>query len=302
MESGHRREVVITGIGVEAPGGHGREQFLQRILDGRTATRTITAFDPTGYRSQIGAECDVALGADRTGTDREDLDRTVKLALASAREAIEHSGLSVDASTAPRAGVSLGSAVGCTIQLEKEYRAVSGDGSRWQVDHTAASPSLYEHFVPSSMAAEIARSVNAAGPVALVSAGCTSGLDALGHACEIIREGSADVMISGGTDAPISPITVACFVAIRATSPRNDNPATALRPFDRNRNGFVFGEGAAVLVLEELTHAREHAVNRDAITQGRGQPLRHGPPRLPHGRRTLIRCPTEYHEVSVLSV
>jgi minimal PKS ketosynthase (KS/KS alpha) len=117
-------------------------------------------------------------------------------------------------------------------------------------------PHLYGYLVPSSFAAEVAWLVGAEGPTTVVSTGCTSGLDAVGHACELIREGSADRMIAGASDAPISPITMACFDAIKATTPRNDDPEHASRPFDGTRNGFVLGEGAAVFVLEELESAR----------------------------------------------
>jgi act minimal PKS ketosynthase (KS/KS alpha) len=106
------------------------------------------------------------------------------------------------------------------------------------------------------MAAEVGRDVGAEGPAAVVSTGCTSGLDALGHAVELIREGSADIVVAGATEAPLSPITSACFDAIQATSPRNDTPESACRPFDRTRSGLVLGEGAAVLVLEDLDAAR----------------------------------------------
>lgn len=118
---------------------------------------------------------------------------------------------------------------------------VSERGTRTLVDHTKAVPHLYDYFVPSSMAAEVARTAGAQGPVALVSTGCTSGLDAIGHAVDLVREGSADVMVTGAAEAPITPITAACFDAIRATSTRNDEPETASRPFDRTRNGFVLG-------------------------------------------------------------
>jgi act minimal PKS ketosynthase (KS/KS alpha) len=160
-----------------------------------------------------------------------------------------------------RLGVVVGSAVGATMSLDREYAVVSNGGRTWSVDHTYAVPHLYDYFVPSSFAAEVAVEASAEGPVAVISTGCTSGLDAVGHAVGLIREGSADVMLSGATDAPISPITMACFDAIKATSPRNDDPATASRPFDRSRDGFVLGEGAAILVLEELEHARRRGAH-----------------------------------------
>lgn len=158
--------------------------------------------------------------------------------------------------------------MGCTTGLDVEYNAVSRGGSTWQVDHTLAVPHLFDYFVPSSMAAEVAWRVGAQGPVSMVSTGCTSGLDAIGHAVELIREGSADVMVTGATEAPISPITVACFDAIKATSPRNDDPETASRPFDATRNGFVLGEGSAVLVLEELESARKRGAHVYAEISG----------------------------------
>ncbi|MFD4374994.1 beta-ketoacyl-[acyl-carrier-protein] synthase family protein [Streptomyces sp. NPDC058486] len=251
------RRVVITGIGVIAPGGIGTKQFWDTVTAGRTATRTISLFDPAPFRSRIAAECDFdPVEHGLVGESVEQLDRAALFALAALREAVADSGLATDPDQAHRTGVSLGSAVGCTQMLEREYLALSGGGQEWLVDHTAAGSRLYDQFVPSSMAAELAWAAGAEGPCTVVSAGCTSGLDSVGHAAALIREGAADVMITGATDAPISPITVACFDAIRATSPRNDDPATALRPFDRSRNGFVLGEGAAVLVLEELTAAR----------------------------------------------
>ncbi|MFJ4769423.1 beta-ketoacyl-[acyl-carrier-protein] synthase family protein [Streptomyces uncialis] len=251
------RRVVITGLGVVAPGGTGTKAFWQTITSGRTATRRITAFDAAAFRSRIAAEVDfdpVQSGLSHREIRR--LDRAAQFALVGARESVTDSGLEPGRFDPTRVGVSLGTATGATCKLESEYLVLSDSGRRWSLDHTYADPHLYDHYMPGSMAAELAREVNAQGPVTVVSAGCTSGLDAVGHAADLIREGSADVMLAGGTDAPISPITVACFDAIKATSPNNGEAATALRPFDRTRNGFVLGEGAAVLVLESEEHAR----------------------------------------------
>lgn len=256
------RRVVITGLGVIAPGGIGTKPFWEFLVSGRTATRAISAFDPSAFRSQIAAECDFDPEvAGLSETDRERLDRAAQFAVVAGREAIEDSGLDIDERSAARVGVSLGSAVGCTQKLETEYVAVSGGGMNWLVDHTRATPYLYDYFVPSSMVAELAWLVGAEGPTSIVSAGCTSGIDSVGYACELIREGAADAMITGGVDAPIAPITVACFDAIKATSDRNDEPASASRPFDRTRNGFVLGEGAAILILEEAEVARKRGAH-----------------------------------------
>jgi act minimal PKS ketosynthase (KS/KS alpha) len=260
-----RRRVVITGIGVVAPGTPGTKSFWERVTSGIPAMRTITRFDPSPFRSRIAAECDFSPeDAGLTPQEVRRMDRAAQLAVVSAREALADSGLEESGVPQERTGVSLGSAVGCTIKLDQEYNVLSDGGRKWVVDPEYAPPHMFDYFIPSSLAAEVAWATGAGGPAAVMSAGCTSGLDSIGYACDLIREGAADVMISGGTEAPLSPITVACFDAIKATSNRNDDPEHALRPFDRTRNGFVLGEGAAVLVLEE----REHALQRGARVYG----------------------------------
>ncbi|MFF7342118.1 beta-ketoacyl-[acyl-carrier-protein] synthase family protein [Streptomyces sp. NPDC008163] len=249
------RRVVITGVGVVAPGGTGTAAFWSLLTQGRTATRRITRFDATSFRSRIAAEADfdpAHHGFDAADAHR--LDRVAQFALTAAREAVADSGIDL-AAGGERTGVSLGTAVGCSSGLDEVYAHVSEGGAHWLLDPARAEERLGDYLVPSSVAAEVARDAGALGPVAVVSTGCTSGLDSLGHAAELIREGSADVMLAGASEAPITPITLASFDAIRATSARNDEPETASRPFDRTRGGFVLGEGSAVLVLEEYTHA-----------------------------------------------
>ncbi|CAL9574069.1 beta-ketoacyl-[acyl-carrier-protein] synthase family protein [Streptomyces sp. enrichment culture] len=257
------RRVVITGMGAVAPGGVGLKAYWELLTAGRSATRTITHFDASPFRSRVAAEVDFDPRAAGLGPQEiRRLDRAAQFAVVSAREALQDSGLDPAWYPDPgRIGTALGSAVGCTTSLEREYVVVSDGGRTWEVDHEYAVPALYRHFVPSSMAAEVAWQAGAEGPAAVVSTGCTSGLDALGHAAELIRDGSVDVMVAGATEAPISPITSACFDAIHATTPRNDDPEHASRPFDRTRNGLVLGEGAAVLVLEELESARRRGAH-----------------------------------------
>ncbi|RDI58997.1 beta-ketoacyl-[acyl-carrier-protein] synthase family protein [Nocardia pseudobrasiliensis] len=251
------RRVVITGVGVIAPDANGKKSFWDLLSTGRTATRTISFFDPSPFRSQIAAECDFdPLRSGLSPKQARRMDRAAQFAVVCARECVEDSGLDAAQLDPHRFGVVIGSAVGCTMSLETEYSVVSDGGKEWLVDHEYAVPHLFDYMVPSSIATEVAWQVGAEGPVSLVSTGCTSGLDAVGRAAELIRDGSAEVMIAGATDAPISPITVACFDAIKATTPRNDDPATASRPFDRSRSGFVLGEGSAVFVLETLDNAR----------------------------------------------
>ncbi|TCO62034.1 beta-ketoacyl-[acyl-carrier-protein] synthase family protein [Actinocrispum wychmicini] len=267
----HTRRVAVTGIGVVAPGEVGRKAFWDRIVAGRSATGLISSFDPAPFRSKLAAECDFDPAVCGLTTEEiTHLDRAAQFALVAADEAFADSGLESEQLIGERTGVSLGTAVGCTMKLESEYVALSGGGSTWTLDSPPDGSWLPDYFVPSSMAAQLAWRFGAEGPVGVVSAGCTSGLDAVGHACDLIREGRADVVIAGATDAPISPITVACFDAIKATSPRNDDPEHALRPFDRTRNGFVLGEGCAVLILEELGAARRRNAHVYAEIAGFG--------------------------------
>lgn len=256
------RRVVITGVGVVAPGGVGAGEFWKLLTDGRTATRRITFFDPAPFRSQVAAEIDFDPSAHGfTAREVRRMDRATQLAVAALHEALADSGLGADRRDPHRTGVTVGTAVGATTGLDAEYRIVSDDGRDWHVDHGYAVPHLYDYMVPSSIATEIAWACDAEGPATVVSTGCTSGLDAVGHAGALIRENAADVMVAGATDAPISPITTACFDAIRATTARNDDPEHASRPFDRGRDGFVLGEGSAMFVLEELGAARRRGAN-----------------------------------------
>nr|WP_042191298.1 beta-ketoacyl-[acyl-carrier-protein] synthase family protein [Kibdelosporangium sp. MJ126-NF4]CEL19977.1 Polyketide beta-ketoacyl synthase WhiE-KS [Kibdelosporangium sp. MJ126-NF4]CTQ97201.1 Polyketide beta-ketoacyl synthase WhiE-KS [Kibdelosporangium sp. MJ126-NF4] len=267
------RRVVVTGIGVVAPGGVGREAFWDRIVSGRPAIRRISLFDPTEYRSQIAAE--VSFDAKGNGLTEQEIrrnDRFTQFALVAAAEALEHSGLRPDEADADKMGVSLGSAVGATTRLEDEYVVVSGHGADWEVDTDHGLPFLYQSLVPSSAATELAVKFGAHGPAGVISTGCTSGIDAIGVAYQSIQDGEADIMIAGASDAPISPITVACFDAIKATTAANDSPSTASRPFDAERKGFVLGEGCAVLILEEYERAKRR--NAPIICEVRGYATR----------------------------
>ncbi|HEY3611583.1 MAG TPA: beta-ketoacyl-[acyl-carrier-protein] synthase family protein [Pseudonocardiaceae bacterium] len=250
------RRVVITGIEVLAPGGIGTKNFWSLLSEGRTATRAITFFDPACFRSRVAAEID--FDPEYHGLSPQEvrrLDRAAQFAVVTSGGAVADSGLELAELDPYRVGVVVGSAVGATMGLDAEYRIVSDGGRLDLVDHRYAVPHLYGYLVPSSFAAEVALAVGAQGPCTVVSTGCTSGIDSVGYAADLIREGSADVMVAGSSDAPISPITMACFDAIKATTPRHDHPEQASRPFDATRNGFVLGEGAAFFVLEELDSA-----------------------------------------------
>lgn len=251
------RRAVITGVGVVAPGGIGTKAYWKLLSEGRTATRNITHFDASPYRSRMAGEADFdPVREGLTPQEIRRLDRAAQFAVVAGREAMADSGIEFDQLDPGRIGVSLGTAVGCTTSLEREFIVGSDRGKYWEVDQSYAVPHLYDYFTPSSMATELAWTVGAEGPVSVVSTGCTSGLDSVGYAADLILEGSADVVVTGGTEAPLSPITVVCFDVIRASSTRNDDPTTACRPFDKTRDGLVLGEGCAIIVLEELEHAR----------------------------------------------
>jgi minimal PKS ketosynthase (KS/KS alpha) len=226
-------------------------------------------FDPTQFRSQVAAECDFdPIRAGLTPQETFRNDRFIQFALVAATEAVDDSGLTLDGDPQARVGVCIGSAVGATTRLEDEYVNVSNAGHDWVVDPRYGSAFLHHALVPSSAATEVACRFQAHGPATVVSTGCTSGIDAIGHAHQLIQDGDADVVIAGASDAPISPISLACFDAIRATTGRNDSPETASRPFDVTRDGFVIGEGAAVLVLEEMETARRRGVHIYAEVAG----------------------------------
>ncbi|GAA3586350.1 beta-ketoacyl-[acyl-carrier-protein] synthase family protein [Amycolatopsis ultiminotia] len=251
------RRAVITGIGVAAPGSVGRAAYWDMLTAGRTATRRVTLFDPAGFRSQIAAEVDFDAEAQGlTAPQIRRMDRAAQFAVVCAREAVADSGLELETVRPDRIGVSIGSATGCTIGLETEYRVVSDEGRNWLVDPGYGVPQLYEYMLPSSLAVEVAWEVAAEGPAAVISTGCTAGMDSVGHGAALIETGAADVVVAGATDAPISRISLAAFDAIKATSPNNDQPESASRPFDLRRDGFVLAEGAAVLLLEEAEAAK----------------------------------------------
>ena len=261
--------ILITGIGVVAPGGATTKEFWDLLTSGRTATRRISTFDPSPFRSQVAAECDIdptAAGFSQREIRR--MDRATILGVMAARQAMQDSELNFQHLDPARIGVSVGSAVGATTSRNASTSCCRDTGREWKVDPAYASPHLYDYLTPGTIAAEVAWTVGAEGPTAVVSSGCTSGLDSVGYAFQLLQEGAVDVVIAGGTDAPISPIAVACFDAIKATTPNNSDPATASRPFDRTRSGFVLAEGSAMLVLEREDHAARRGASAYAEITG----------------------------------
>ncbi|MBF6328256.1 beta-ketoacyl-[acyl-carrier-protein] synthase family protein [Nocardia transvalensis] len=256
------RRAVITGIGVRAPGGSGTDRFWDLLTTGRTATRRISLFDPSPFRSQVAGEVEFDAAAEGLSPrEIRRMDRATQFAVVCARDAVADSGLEIAATDPHRLGITLGSAVAAATSLETEYLVMSDSGNQWLVDQDYLSPHMFDYLSPGVMPAEVAWAVGAEGPVTMVSDGCTSGLDAVGYAVQLIRENTVDVVVTGAADTPITPIVVACFDAIKATTPRNDTPECASRPFDASRSGFVLAEGAAMFVVEEYEHARRRGAH-----------------------------------------
>ena len=261
---GDRLDAIVTGVGIVAPGGATRETFWENTRQGQSATRTTTLCDPSPFRSKIAGEVDFdPIVGGLSVEEAEFLDRAAQLLVTATVEAVADSSGALNDVHPERIGVYIGSAVGATMSMEEIYRLTSRDGEMIEVDEIL-DRDLYQYFVPSSFVAEIARRFGARGPGELISNGCTSGIDALAQAMEAVRRGDVDVAIAGATEAPIAPITFACFDSIMATSNLNDTPKSASRPYDATRAGFVLAEGAAVMIVE----SREHAERRKASIYG----------------------------------
>lgn len=254
--------VMITGIGVVAPGGVGRDAFWRTLITGKSTSHSIQIDAPERFRSQVVAAIS-DWDPDRYGFSAEEAARTSRHAqfgLVAAAEALSESGLDLADPArldTRRVGIAVGTAIASTFRLEQEYMVVSEQATEFNVDPALASPYLYHAMTPTSLSAEIGARYQIQGPVVTISTGCTAGIDAVAHAFEWIRDGEVDVAIAGAAEAGICPVNIASFDAIKGTTPRNDAPKTASRPFDQTRNGFVLGEGSAFLILESLEHATQ---------------------------------------------
>ncbi|OEJ57813.1 beta-ketoacyl-[acyl-carrier-protein] synthase II [Streptomyces agglomeratus] len=259
------RQVVITGIGPVTPIGVGAHDFWQAQLKGVSGVRRISRFDPDGLPVRIAGEVD--LPERFTPGRREALasDRCTQLGLAAARLALEDSSLDLTAEDRDRVGVVMGTGAGGALTWETNTRAlVSGGPSRIGARSIAMS-------MANGTASRIALDHGITGPSTAVVTACASGAEALIGACQMIVSGEADVVLAGGSEAPVTPLIVGGFARIRALSTRNDEPERASRPFSEDRDGFVLAEGAAVLVLESLEHARARGATVLATLSGYGR-------------------------------
>ena len=251
------RRVVATGLGMVTALGGTAAATWNGLVAGRSGIRAITAFDPSRVASRIGGEVqdfDPSAVLDRKEQRRND--RYTQLALVATREALADAGLPdrLDGTLAERTGIILGTGIGGGITFAEQADVSATKGP------DRISPFFIPMTIPNLAAGQAAIVFGALGPNFAVSSACATGGHALGEAWEIIRRGDADVMIAGSSEAGVNEALVGGFAAMRALSTRNDDPAGASRPFDRGRDGFVIGEGAGVLILEDL----EHAVARGA--------------------------------------
>ncbi len=251
------RRVVVTGVGVVAPNGIGKEACWKGMTNGVSAVRRVTEFDVSMFNTKIAAQVR-DFDPIKEGLSKEDalrMDRYVQFAMVTAREALEDSGLDLSKVQKERMGVSLANAICGTKYMEEEFALVT-DSGKAPIDPTIVRPDLYDASMFNTPSSEIAAKYGLKGICNTISTGCTAGTDSVGFSFEAIKNGEADVMITGASEAPITPITFGAFDTVNVLSVHNDMPEKASRPFDAKRNGFVISEGAGLLVVEELEHAK----------------------------------------------
>ena len=247
----NRRRVVVTGIGAVCCLGHKMQSIWEKMLRGEGGIAEISNFDASNHDVRIAGEVhdfDPTLWMDRREVRR--LDLYTQFAVAAGADAVKDGGLEAGNGDSLRMGVVLGVGIGGLWEIERQEKVLQERGPG------RVSPFLVPKLMPNAAPGELAIRHGLRGPSYTVASACASATHALGDAFWLIREGKADVMVSGGSEAAVTPLGLAGFCSLRALSKRNDEPEKASRPFDRNRDGFVLGEGAGIVVLEELEHAK----------------------------------------------
>ena len=258
-------KVVVTGLGVVTPLGTGVDDFWKRVLAGESGADLIQSFDASEQAVRIACEVrDFDAGLFMDGRAAARCDRFSQMALAAARLSWEHSGLSLENVDRERAGVIVGSAIGGLPTIEAEHRNLLDHGQR------RVSPFMVPKLMPNGAAALIAMELSLLGINHGVSSACATGAHAIGSAYACLAADMCDVVLAGGSEAALTPLSLAAFSRMGALSQRNDDPRGASRPFDAERDGFVFGEGAGVLVLEREEHARRRGATVLAELAGYG--------------------------------
>ena len=243
--------VVITGLGAVTPIGNDVASYWDGLSTGRNGVAPITLFDASRHACRFGAE---VKGFDSSGwlepKEAKRWDRFCQFGVVAAKQAVAHAGLTIDESNQHRIGTAIGSGVGGLLMMETQAQVMNERGP------DRVSPFCVPMMIPNMATGLAAIALGAKGPSTAVATACAAGSNAIGDAFRLIQMGLADAMVCGGAESAITPLGVAGFASAKALSFRNDDPATASRPFDLERNGFVIGEGAGVLVLESLEHAQ----------------------------------------------
>jgi 3-oxoacyl-[acyl-carrier-protein] synthase II len=259
------RRVVITGLGTVNPLAGGVAGYWQGLLAGKSGISNIEQFDTTAFKVRFGGEVKRFAPEDILDPKQtRHLDRFAQFALVAALEAVKDSGLTFDREDPFRSGVIIGSGIGGLNEFEEQHTVYTTRGPG------RISPFVIPKMIANSAAGTISIKFGLCGPNTVLSTACASAAHAIGDALRTIQLDQADVMITGGSEAAITPMGLGGFIAARALSSRNDDPAHASRPFDRDRDGFVLSEGAGILVLEEYDHAKKRGANIYAEVLGCG--------------------------------
>ena len=260
-----KRRVVVTGLGIISPVGTGVPVVWQNILAGKSGITKITSFDAGAMAAQIAGEVkDFDVTQFISAKDARRMDKFIHFGLVAGMEAFRDSGLEVSERNAERIGVNIGSGIGGLPMIEDTHNEFLAAGPR------KISPFFIPGTIINMISGNLSVMYGLKGPnLAMVSA-CTTGTHCIGESARIIEYGDADVMIAGGSESTVCPLAVGGFSAARALSTRNDDPATASRPWDKDRDGFVIGEGAGVMVLEEYEHAKARGARIYAELAGYG--------------------------------
>ncbi len=254
-----KRRVAITGIGMLTPIGISKEEYWSALIEGKSGISRVTHFDPRDFPCQIAGEIKNFNPIDYIDSKKvRRQDRFVQFAIVASKDAIKDSGLELTKEDPKRIGVIFGSGIGGLSSIEKQFQILSEKGPR------RVSPFLIPMMITNMAAGEIAITLNLQGPNYAISSACATSAHAIGDSLRLIECGDADVILTGGSEAAITPLGYAGFCSIKAFSLRNNEPEKASRPFDRERDGFVMSEGAGVVILEEW----EHAASRGARIYG----------------------------------
>lgn len=260
-----KRRVVVTGLGCVTPIGIGKDKFWKALISGVSGLDYITKFDTSEYPTKVAAEVkDFNPEEYIEKKDIRKMDRFTQFAVAASKLAIEDAGLDIEKVEAERFGVVIGSGIGGIETFEEQSQRFAEKGPR------RISPFFIPMMIGNMGAGQISIAFNAKGPNSTIVTACASSTNAIGEAFRIIEGGYADIMITGGAEASITPLAMAGFCSMKAMSTYNDNPKKASRPFDLNRDGFVMGEGAGALILEDMEHAIKRGANIYAEIVGYG--------------------------------